>query len=153
VRADRELGPAEVRGRLFDALAPVRGLVQAFDARLSVRFVVEWPTLRVQVVVPPRDGATAQRLALFAAETLPDRGAALRAAVEDMVGGILATLPEATAEKATVATLAAQECGGGLFLMADPSDETAILALATPGRSLGEGIYIGALADAPETAH
>jgi hypothetical protein len=153
VRADRVLAPAEVRGRLFAALDPARGLVQAFDARLSVRFVVEWPALRVQVVVPPRDGATAHRLALFGAEALPDRGVALRAAVEAALAGIMATLPQATAEKATVATLAAQECGGGLFVMADPCDATAILALAMPGQTLGEAAYIGALGAAPETIH
>ena len=151
--ADREIPAAAARARLFRALDPVWKLVTAFDPRLSVRFVIQWPDLRVQIVVPPRDGATAQRLALFAAEELPDRGAALRAAVEETVAGIMAALPKATAAKLAVSTLAAQECGSGLFVMADPTDATALLALAKPDRPLDEAIYIGALADAPEVSH
>ena len=70
------------------------------------------------------------------------------------MAGVLAGLPKATCE-ATLANVAAAQAhgGGGLFVLADLSDDTAVLALAAPGQSLGQGTMIGALMDAPETTH
>ena len=156
MRADVPLAPAEVRGRLFDALGPVRKLAELFmrtsnaDPRL-LRYVIQLHPLRVQVTLAPEEGRPAWRLHVFEASRLPDRGAALGEAVEQLTGALLASLPEETAT-ATVLNAGAIE-DGGLFVLADPTDETAILGLAGPGGSLGEAVYVGGLSDARPTVH
>lgn len=160
MRGSVTLAPAEVRGRLFDSLAPVRRLAEGFmvtsggDPR-ALRFVVQLHPLRLQIVMAPDEGRPARRLYAFEGRQLPGRGAALKAAVEQVAAAILASLPEETATAAMLntAALADASAESGLFVMCDANDETAILALAEPGRSLGEAVYIGGLSAAPETVH
>ena len=153
---DVRLAPDAVRAQLFESLAPVMRLAERFaasgacDAR-ALRYVVELHPLRLQVAIAQDEGRPARRLTVVEGRRLPDRGRAVGAAVEALAGVILASLPEETATAAVLNAGALED--GGFFVMADPTDKTAILALAGPGGSLGEGIYVGALADAPETVH
>ena len=145
----------DARRRFFDALDPVRKLAELFmrtsgaDPR-TLRYVVRVHPLTVEVTLSPDEGRPAWSVHVFEARRLPDGGAALKVAVETVAAAILERLPAETA--VTVAGSATLD-GGGLFVLADPSDELAMLGLAVPGRSLGEGVVLGALADAPEVLH
>jgi hypothetical protein len=160
VRKPATLAPSEVRGRLFEALAPVQSLAERFAASgacdvRALRYVVQPHPLVVQITLAPDEGRPALRLFALEARRLPDRGRALEEAVEQFTAAILASLPEETATAAVLntAALADASAESGLFVMCDPTDETAVLALAEPGKSLGEGVYIGGLANAPERTH
>ena len=152
VPVNAALDAADVRRHVFDSLAPVRRLAEAFWQKPSeLRYVVQLHPLLVQIVVAPDEGRPARRLHTFEGARLADRGAALGAAVEEVAAAIVAGMPEETA--LAVAANAATIEDGGLFVMTDPADELVMLALAGPGGSLGEATILGAIADAPEQVH
>ncbi len=143
----------DVRARLFAALDGVRvacGVPPAVWAR--VRLAIQLHPLAVKVIKPPRDGSRAEELGVLDLRTLPDRGAALSEAVEDFAAGGLAGLSQ-DAQAAVLVNAAGESGRGGLYLAVDPGDEGAVLAHTLPGRSLGEGIVLGGILAAPETAH
>ena len=150
VPANVMLDAVGVRRRVFDGLAPVGKLAEWFMAtsgadRRALRYVVQLHPLVVQVTLAPDEGRPARRLHAFEGAALPDRGAALGAAVECAAAAVMAGMPEDTA--AAVTANAATIEDGGLFVMADPIDELVLLALAGPGGSLGEGDVLGAIVD------
>ena len=140
----------DVRARLFDALAPVLVLVdQAVRGRCdpaALRIVVQLHPLVLQVILAPDEGRPARRVVAFAGRRLPDGGAALDAAVNELAAGVLAALPEKAAEAVLVNAAVARE--GGLAVLVNPTDESADLFFAEPGRSLGEGVKIGGIGEA-----
>ena len=148
------LDAVDVRRRLFAALDPVRKLAEAFvvssggDPR-ALRYVVQMHPLAVQVTLAPDEGRPAQRLVAFAGRRLPGHGAALEEAVNEFTAGTLAGMPKASAEAAVLNAAVAHE--GGLCVMADPTDETALLFFAEG--DMGKGVVLGAIADAPEQVH
>lgn len=149
------LAAGDVRAALFAALAPVRAVCEAFLAyeparRAALRYVVQLHPMVIQVVLTQAEGRS-RCMAAFGAYNLPDGGARLVAAAEAVAAGLIAGLPEKLAAKA-LATAAMRQGEGGLYLYVDPTDETAILGLNIAG-SLGEGIVLGALMDAPEMVH
>lgn len=152
---DEIVNATDAHRRLFDALAPVlahtAAAARGWCDPAAVRLVIQLHPVIVQVVVA-RAEARPKSVVSFNAKRLPDRGAALCAAVETFAAGVIASLPESGAA-AVLANAAVVAHDGGLYVFVDPNDETAILALTKPGRSLGEGTVIGALAAAPETLH
>jgi hypothetical protein len=155
VRTDGVVNAEDARARLVDALAPVLVLAEnAARGRCeagSLRYVVQRDPLMVQVTLAPDEGRPARRIVAFPGSALPDGGAALASAVEAIAAAILSALPQPTA----AATLlnAAMAAAGGLCLLFDPTDATATLFTAVDGKSLGEGVVLGALGDGPETMH
>jgi hypothetical protein len=156
VDSARRLTADEVRRRLVAALVPVRQEAEAFLVRAGhdvacVRYVIQVSPLVVQITRVPDEGRPARSIVAFSGDRLPDRGAALGAAVEEFATGILSALPETGAE--AVLACAATAADGGLVVVFDPTDETAMLIVAESGRSLGEATLVGGIGDAPETAH
>jgi hypothetical protein len=154
---DVRLSADDVRRRLAEALEPVRVEAEAALVRVGrdvasrLRYVVQLHPLLVQITMAPDEGKPAKTIVSFGGHRLPDRGAALGAAAEEFTAGILSALPEKAAE--AVMVNAAVAAGGGLVVVFDPTDEAAILIVVEPGRSLGEGTYVGGISDAPETTH
>lgn len=143
------------RQRLCDALAPVVGLAErAALGRCdpgALRYLIQRDPLVVQVTVAPDEGRPARRIVAFSGSRLPDGGAALGTAVENIAAAILSALPRQSA--AAVVLNAADQDRGGLCVLFDPTDATATLFLAVEGKSFDQGVVLGALSDGPETLH
>jgi hypothetical protein len=139
----------DVRTRLFDALAPVLVLVEeAARGRCNpaaLRIVLQLHPLTVQITVVPDEGRRARRVVAFSGSKLPDGGAALDSAVNELAAGVLAAMPEQSAEAVLLNAAVARD--GGLCVLLDARGESATLLLAEPGKSLGEGVVLGGLGE------
>lgn len=155
--ADRVLDASVVQAALFDALEPVQRECDAVlrsrpTARARLRYAVKVTPLQIIVSMAPDEGRPGGRLvALFSGAKLPDGGAALREAVDEVVGGIMSSA-SLEAQAAIIAT-AIENPAGGLYLLVNPGEATADLALSLDGGDMGRGIWIGTLGPAPETVH
>jgi hypothetical protein len=116
-----------------------------------LRYVAQLDPFALQVTVAPDEGQRPHSLITLWPEDLPDRGRVLKAACDAFAAGILAGLPDRAVGRVLAA--AGRETTAGLVALLDPNDQGAILIQPVPGRSLGEGIVLGALLDAPETVH
>lgn len=150
-----DLSAAEVRARLFEALAPLLAHVaEAARNRCdpsTLRFLIQAHPMVLKVIQVPDEGRPARVIVEIFPSDMDDKGVALASAVEALEAAVLASMPEASAMAVVLNSAVAG--GGGLAVLCDANDSSAILFFAEAGKSMHEGTVLGTLGDDVETTH